>query len=303
MRLKTSRSLARLFLGLLLLAGCFTPTDALRDAAGEAIHRGAAFLASAQNPDGGFGMAPGEASGYHATVWSLWALGAAGQGGTVRTSAAFDYVAATVPRFGPGADGVDSTANNLSLAILAAVAHRRDPRHLEGIDLVARLREEQDPATGHVGTLWNEHLFGMHALAAAHEANGLEAAAGLLEAAVREEGFAVLGRDRWYAAEAVVALAEAGRTVLALEGAAALAEELDGRGGLAPWEGAHPDASTTAAALRAFDAADGTDAALTAGAFLLRQLDAQDGHARFREGVEFMPVKTTAEVILALRGL
>lgn len=283
-----------------LAAGCLeAPAD---DAAvAPAIEAARAYLSSAAAPDGGFGQAPGEPSSYSATAWALFALGASGGADGPVVDGGLAFLGHHVPRFGAGTAGVGSTPNNLSLGILAAAANGRDPRAVGGHDLVALLLDHRN-GSGRFGAFWSEHLYAMHALSVAGEREAAGRARETLENAILEDGFEALGADRWYVAEAAVALAETGNAGLARDAAASLPRALERGGGLPPWPGAAADASTTAAAARAFVAVDDEVSAGRAVEFLMRQ-QSTNGAFRFRSDLAFMPVKTTAEAVLALAAL
>jgi energy-coupling factor transport system substrate-specific component len=102
------------------------------------LSRAAAWLAKAQNPDGGFGAAPGDKSGAEMTAWAMLGLAAAGRnpqdvsrGG--RTPVAFLR------------DSLNElqTPGDLARTILAFEAAGVDSRDVKGADIVAVLLGER----------------------------------------------------------------------------------------------------------------------------------------------------------------
>ncbi len=121
-----------------------------------------AWLLAQQRPDGGFAGFSGE-SDPGMTVDAVLALAAAGldparpRAENAPSAVAYlESVASTYSR----------TTGGTAKLVLAAVAAGRDPRAFGGLDLVARLRQAYDPATGLYDTQLFSNAYALLALAA-----------------------------------------------------------------------------------------------------------------------------------------
>ncbi|HEX7289927.1 MAG TPA: prenyltransferase/squalene oxidase repeat-containing protein, partial [Conexibacter sp.] len=107
------------------------PLSALRDPALDvALHRGADWLLSVQEPDGAWGFAPGREPSSDTTAAVLQALRAVGRGGTPQEARAWDYLRALRnPDGGYGFDAAHRESNTASTAWVAQAmwAAGRDP--------------------------------------------------------------------------------------------------------------------------------------------------------------------------------
>jgi hypothetical protein len=138
-----------------LAAACLAASVAAGTGAREeAVVRAAGYIAGTQEADGGFGgFGPGQ------TMDAIFALRAAG------------IDPATVTRGGVSpadflrAHAAEMTAAGAAAkAALAARAMNLDPRAVNGVDLVARVEQAFDPATGRYGEDDFTHAIAMHGL-------------------------------------------------------------------------------------------------------------------------------------------
>ena len=243
----------------------------------------AGFVASHQQPDGGFAE-PGGQSDPSLTAWSVLGLAAAGEQPAGPTA---DYLAARPA----------SGATNLALRILALRALRQ-----ETATHVARLEALRRP-NGRIGPLVNSTIWGVLAL----RASGRPAAPSaryLLRAQHRSGGWAWYPRgtpDSNDTAAAVQALRAAGVMPRARPIRRALAylrrlQRPDG--GFPLVRGRASDAQSTAWAIQAFVAA-GREPGRPAFRYLAG-LRRADGSYRYSKSYDVTPVWVTAQVLPAL---
>jgi energy-coupling factor transport system substrate-specific component len=145
----------------LLAVGAAVARPAPAAAADRATARAAAYLARAQNADGGFGAALRARSTPLYTGWAAMGLSAAGRR-PARIPRDRTSVAGYLSRSAAGA----RRTGDVERTILALVAWGLEPRRSGGADLVARLRG-RDRRDGSFGGLVNLTAFGVLALRAA----------------------------------------------------------------------------------------------------------------------------------------
>lgn len=300
--------LAALALAAFLAGGVAKPSDA------RAAATPVSYLERAQNPDGGFGGAPGQAS---VDLFSGWAgLGLAAQGVNPRDVArgpdsVVDYVArqaGTLVR-GGGADRV----GDLERTILLVSAAGLRPRAFAGHDLVAALtaRFARD---GSVLQQSNLTAFGILALRAAGTPRAnprlRDAAAWLARQQNRDGGFGFAtrggGSDVDDAAAAVQALVAAGGHDAKIARAVAFVRRNQNPdGGFPLLPGGSSNAQSTGWAIQAFVAAGVRPAAVRrrgsrSALAYLRSLIGPDGAVQFSRVSRQTPVWVTGAASVAL---
>jgi prenyltransferase beta subunit len=243
----------------------------------------AGFVASHQQPDGGFAE-PGGQSDPSLTAWSVLGLTAAGEQPAGPTA---DYLAARPA----------SGATNLALRILALRALRR-----ETTTEVARLEALRRP-NGRIGPLVNSTIWGVLALRAAGRL-AAPSARYLLRVQHRSGGWAWYPRgapDSNDTAAAVQALRAAGvvpRSRPITRALAYLRRLQRPDGGFPLVRGRASDAQSTAWAIQAFVAA-GRQPGRAAFRYLAG-LRRADGSYRYSKSYDATPVWVTAQVLPAL---
>ena len=290
-------------LAALILVGAAAETARAQD--DRAIERAAAYLASAQAPDGGLGSAPGatESNAMH-SAWAAMGLAAAGRHpADVRRGgpSLADYAARS-------ATAARETAD-LQRAILALRAAQRPSDAVERT-LVARQRRD-----GSFNGLVNQTAFGILALRAAgrsqRDARIRRAARWIERRQNRDGGFGFAGRGSPTSvddtAAALEALVAAGRrrsaTVRRATQHLLRRQGADGGFGLTRNQGSN--AQSTAWAVQALVAAgrdpervrrDGSRSPLA----YLRSLQAEDGSIRYSRTSRQTPVWVTGQALAAL---
>lgn len=193
---------ALLLLALLLVAA----TPAL--AATADLAAAVTWIKGKQAADGGFSDGFSDKSSISATTDAI--LAAASQGGDISTwgsTSPLDYLAAQLP--------ATTDAGPLAKIILAAVATGQAPTTFAGVDLVAKLNQQYDTATGTFKGLVNDHAFAMLALKAAGQPIPEKAATALESLQTKEGGWSFDGAgqaDTNTTAVAIQALVAAGRS-------------------------------------------------------------------------------------------
>jgi energy-coupling factor transport system substrate-specific component len=293
----------------LLAVGAAVARPAPAAAADRATARAAAYLARAQNADGGFGAALRARSTPLYTGWAAMGLSAAGRR-PARIPRDRTSVAGYLSRSAAGA----RRTGDVERTILALVAWGLEPRRSGGADLVARLRG-RDRRDGSFGGLVNLTAFGVLALRAAGDpASGRtvrRGAAWIARQQNRDGGFGFSRRGAPSGiddtAAAVQALAAAGRrgSGAVRRAAAFLVRQQNRDGGLPLTPGAGSNAQSTAWAVQALIAAGrNPDRVRRAGSRTplgyLRTLVGSDGAVRYSRTSRQTPVWVTAQALTAL---
>lgn len=269
--------------------------------------RQVAFLVRAQNPDGGFGGAPGQRSSELYSAWAALGLAAAGRdpaqlardGHTVLD--AIRREAATL-----------ETTGDVERTILALRACGAPPLLAGGDDLLARLLRARS-ADGSFEELLNITSFAVFSLRAAGRSAGdpvVHAAAAWLEGRQKPNGgFGYAPHapaDVDDTAAAVQALIDAGGRGTAVTRAVGyLLRAADRDGGFPQQPGGESNAQSTAWAVQALAAA-GRDPGHAFGRAgrsplaYLESLAAGDGSIRYSRSVAQTPVWVTAQALTAL---
>jgi hypothetical protein len=264
------------------------------------------YLLSAQNPDGGFGPAPGQPSSQLFSGWAALGLAAVGYdpGQAVRDGhGLISYLRA----------GVAGDPGSLERTLLAAAAAGADPRGFGGRDLVSALQAKVG-RNGSVSDQTNLTAFAVLALRAAGTAPPARTLAWLVAQEDRDGGFnfATAGApsdvdDTGAVLEALAGDQSSGALRASRRGVAFIERQQDGDGGFPASAGAGSNAQSTAWGVQGLIAAGADPGALhRAGApsplAYLRSLIAPDGHIRYSRGTDQTPVWVTAEALMALAG-
>jgi Prenyltransferase and squalene oxidase repeat len=258
----------------------------------------AGYLQTAQNPDGGFGPAPGQPSTQLFSGWA--ALGLAADGLNPRTVAKdghslIGYLAAGV--------GSDSDPGSLERTILAAAAAGENPDRFGGRDLVAAL--ERDVAgDGSVSDQTDLTSFAVLSLRAAGVTPRPDTISWLIHQEDRDGGFnfgtagAVSDVDDTGAALEALAGVPGPSAARARQRAVRFIEgEQDRDGGFPASAGAPSNAQSTAWAIQGLLA---VGAPVSRALHYLDSLVAPDGHVRYSRATDQTPVWVTAEAAMAL---
>jgi energy-coupling factor transport system substrate-specific component len=266
------------------------------------------YLLSAQNSDGGFGPAPGQASSELYSGWAALGLAAEGvnpQGVSHGGRSLIGYLAA-------GAPGL-SDPGSLERTILAVRAAGLDPSDFGSRNLVAALQGEIR-GDGSVSEQTNLTSFAILALRAAGVAPGAPTVDWLLRQADRDGGFnfATAGGtsdvdDTGAALEALAGIGGSRAAAVRSRAVAYIEGHQDGDGGFAAAPGAGSNAQSTAWAIQGLIAAGvdpnglhrrGAASPMT----YLGSLIAPDGHVRYSRSTDQTPVWVTAEAAMGLAG-
>jgi Prenyltransferase and squalene oxidase repeat len=280
--------------------------DAATTSASAAATRGAAYLESAQNRDGGFGAAPGQPS---AQLYAGWAaLGLASAGRALGTLA--DGGATLVSYLRAGVTGSIDTGS-LERTILAVRAAGLPADSFAGHDLVAAL-ERRFARDGSVADQVNLTAFAILALRAAGVAPRPRTWSWLLRQRDADGGFGFSGAGATSDCDDTGAVLEAlagrrGGAVAAVRerAVAFLRSNQDRDGGFPSQAGDGSNAQSTAWAVQGLAAA-GVDVAGVRRASspsplaYLVSLQSSDGRFAYARGVTQTPVWVTGEVLRAL---
>jgi Prenyltransferase and squalene oxidase repeat len=266
----------------------------------------ATYLLSAQNPDGGFGPAPGQSSTQLFSGWA--ALGLAAEGYNPSQVSRDGHSLNAYLEAGAGAAG---DPGSLERTILAAAASRRDPRSFGGRDLIAGL-ETDIGRNGSVSDQTNLTAFAVLALRAAGLTPAPKTFTWLLAQEDRDGGFnfATAGAvsdvdDTGAVLEALAAAPGPGAARARSRAVAFIRGQQDPDGGFPSSAGAPSNAQSTAWAIQGLIAAGTDPSALNRGGApsplqYLSSLIAPDGHIRYSRSSDQTPVWVTAEALMAL---
>ncbi len=263
------------------------------------------WLRGAQNADGGFGFARGEASSPAMTGWAVLGLEAAGVNPLdLRRSGATPvaYLGSTISRI--------RTTGDIERTILVLAGAGLDPRSFRGRDLVSRLLARRG-ADGSWGGQVNPTAFGILALEAAGRVAGNRRSAAWLRNVANPDGGwgfapgAASDPDSTGAVLQALAVAGGGRAAIRA-GAAYLRGAQRGGGGFA-LSGSLVNAQSTAWAVQGAIAARVSPRSLRRGGRspldYLAAVQAADGHYRYSRASDQTPVWVTGQALLGVRGL
>jgi len=274
---------------------------ALLPAAGVARAAGdpAGYLLAAQNPDGGYGPAPGQPSSQLYSGWA--ALGLEADGHSPQTVVRDGH--SLLGYIGSGAAAA-SDPGSLERTILVAAAAGADPTRFGGRNLVAALQADVG-RDGSVSEQTNLTSFAVLALRAA----GIAPPANMLSWLAHQQdadggfNFATAGAasDVDDTGAALEALADDPAAAAVRQRAVGFLErQQNADGGFPASAGSASNAQSTAWAVQGLLAAGVSGGPVTRALSYLRSLIAPDGHVRYSRGEDQTPVWVTAEAAMAL---
>jgi Prenyltransferase and squalene oxidase repeat len=282
------------FTGPLLLGGA--------KAAGAATRSPVAWLAAAQNPDGGFGIAPGAPSSPVMTGWACLGLEASG-----RNPRDLQRDGQTPISYLRRTAGEIRSVGDLERTTLVLVGAGIDPRRF-GRDLVSRLRNHRLGDGSWPGQV-NPTSFGILALSAAGSRRGLGRSAAWLRSAQNADGGWGFARgsasDPDSTGAAIQALASAGGSAEAISNGVGWLRRSQAPGGGFAVAGGSPNAQSTAWAVQGLIAGGVSPSSVRNGASpldYLASVRAPDGHFRYSAATDQTPVWVTGQALVAARG-
>jgi energy-coupling factor transport system substrate-specific component len=280
---------AALILLLPAAAGAATPAD-----------RAERWLLRAQNDDGGFGAAPGQASSPLYTGWSGLGLAAAGHNPRDLRRRGGRPLASYVQR---GAGSVRDIGE-IERTVLVLEAAGLSPRRFAGRDLVAAIRARRR-ANGSISGYVSYTAFGILALRATGVPAGRSTVAWLAAAQNDDGGFGLVPSatsDSDMTGAALQALAAAGRArrAAARRAVAWLRANQNDDGGFGQFRGRDSNAQSTAYAVQGLVAVNTGGATLSRALAYLRGLQRRDGSVAYSSTSRQTPVWVTAQALMAL---
>jgi energy-coupling factor transport system substrate-specific component len=283
-------ALLLLLLALPAAAGAATPAD-----------RAERWLLSAQNADGGFGAAPGQASSPLYSGWSGLGLAAAGhnprdlQRGNGRSLASYLQRSA---RSVKGIGEIERTVLLLDAAGLSA-------RAFGGRDLVAAIQARRR-GDGSISGYVSYTAFGILALKAAGVPAGGGTVRWLVSAQREDGGFGLVpsatsDSDMTGATLQAFAAVGRGRSAAARRAVAWLRANQNDDGGFGQSSGRSSNAQSTSYAVQGLVAVDARGAVLSRALAYLRGLQRGDGSMAYSSTSRQTPVWVTAQALMALK--
>jgi energy-coupling factor transport system substrate-specific component len=261
-----------------------------------------AWLAAAQNDDGGFGIAPGAPSSPVMTGWACLGLEASGRNPRdLRRNGQtpISYLRRT------GAE--IRSVGDIERTILVLVGAGVDPREF-GRDLVARLRNHRLGDGSWPGQV-NPTAFGILALSASGSRGGLARSAAWLRSAQNADGGWGFARgsasDPDSTGATLQALAAAGSGAEAIADGVGWLRRSQALGGGFAVAGGAPNAQSTAWAVQGLIAGGVSPSTVRNGGSPLEYLAsvrAPDGHFRYSASTDQTPVWVTGQALVAARG-
>ncbi len=273
-----------------------------RASSGGSSGAAAAYLLRAENPDGGFGAAPGQPSAQLYAGWAALGLASAGHD-LQRVGRVMDYI-----RRGAGSD---SDPGSIERTILVARAAGASARSFAGRDLVAAL-QRRIRANGSIADQVNLTAFAVLALRAAGVTPPAKMTRWLAGQQDRDGGFSFAGAggssdvdDTGAALEALAGHAGADR--VNARAVAFLRRQQNRDGGFPSAPGSGSNAQSTAWAIQGLDAVGVLQSGFRRGGrrtptAYLSSLAAPSGLIRYSRGVTQTPVWVTGEALMALEG-
>ena len=272
-------------------------------ASGDGSAAAVSWLRGAQNGDGGFGFARGEASSPAMTGWAALGLEAAGV-----NPLDVDRGDATPITYLAGTAGEISTTGDIERTILLLRGAGLDPRRFQGHDLVRRLLARRG-GDGSWAQQVNPTAFGILALSAAGSASGNARSAAWLRDNQNQDGgwgfAAKAASDPDSTGAALQALAASGSRAGTSRGVNYLRGVQRSVGGFA-LAGGQVNAQSTAWAVQGLAAAGLSPASVRSGGRsaldYLASDQARDGHYRYSSSTDQTPVWVTGQALLAVNG-
>ena len=266
------------------------------------VSRAATWLESAQNPDGGFGSAPGDDSGSEMTAWAMLGLAAAGRNPldvANRGHTPVDFLRG-------GVDELKSPGD-LARTILALESAGVDPRQFGGANLVSRLLAKRRD-NGSYEDWPNSTAFAVIALRAAGATGGLEKSLSWLNQVQNDDGGwgDVPGSPSTADGTGAVMQALAPSSKASGRGLSYLRQAQRSGGGFPLGGNGGVNTQSTAWAIEGILATGGDPGSFRRGGkSALDYLAAQqrgDGHYRYSKDSDQTPVWVTGQVLVAAAG-
>jgi energy-coupling factor transport system substrate-specific component len=291
-------------IGALLIATPVLAGGERARASGDGSAAAVSWLRGAQNGDGGFGFALGEASSPAMTGWAALGLEAAGV-----NPLDVDRGDATPITYLAGTAGEISTTGDIERTILLLRGAGLNPRRFQGHDLVRRLLARRG-GDGSWAQQVNPTAFGILALSAAGSASGNARSAAWLRDNQNQDGgwgfAAKAASDPDSTGAALQALAASGSRAGASRGVNYLRGVQRSGGGFA-LAGGPVNAQSTAWAAQGLASAGLSPASVRSGGRsaldYLASAQARDGHYRYSSSTDQTPVWVTGQALLAVNGM
>ena len=270
-------------------------------AAASPAERAERYLARAQNPDGGFGAAAGQASSPLYSGWTGVGLAAAGRN-------AFDVHRRGGRSLGSyvrrGLRGVKDIGEVERGALVLSSAGA-DPRRVGGRDLIAEI-EARRRGDGSIAGFVSYTAFGVLAMRAAGEPAGRSTVRWLLRAQNADGGFGVApssASDSDMTGAVLQALATVGRSQspVASRAVAYLLSTQGGDGGFGQMRGRSANAQSTSYAVQGLVAVGAARGAVARALRYLTRLQRRDGSIAYSSSSAQTPVWVTAQALAALK--
>jgi ECF-type transporter family protein/prenyltransferase/squalene oxidase-like repeat protein len=258
------------------------------------------WLAAAQNEDGGFGAAPGQASSRLYSGWAGLGLAAAGHNPRDLHRRGGRSLAAYVTRDGRSVRDIGEIERTVVLLSAAGLS----PRVFGGRDLVAAILAKRR-GDGSIAGYVSYTTFGVLALRSAGASPGKKTVAWLVGAQNDDGGFAVAPAstsDSDMTGATLQALAVVGRQrgAATRRAVAWLRANQNDDGGFGQFRGRPSNTQSTAYAVQGLVAADAGGATLTHALAYLRGLQRADGSVSYSATSNQTPVWVTAQALMAL---
>jgi energy-coupling factor transport system substrate-specific component len=282
-----------LVLVLLVPAGAVAATPA---------ERAERWLAGAQNSDGGFGAAPGQASSRLYSGWAGLGLAAVDRNPRDLRRRGGRSLAAYVERNGRSVKDIGEVERTV-LLLAAAGLSPRDFAGRDLVDVILRRRRADGSIAGYVSYT----AFGVLALRSVGVSPGRGTVAWLVAAQRSDGGFGLVPdstSDSDMTGAALQALAVVGRKrARASQRAVAwLRANQNDDGGFGQFRGRSSNAQSTAYAVQGLLAAGARGAPLARALAYLRRLQRADGSVSYSSTSSQTPVWVTAQALMALSG-
>jgi energy-coupling factor transport system substrate-specific component len=278
-----------LLLALPAVAGAAAPAD-----------RAERWLVRAQNDDGGFGAAPGQASSPLYSGWSGLGLAVAGHNPRDLQRRGGRTLASYVRR----SAGSIRDIGEIERTVLLLEAAGLSPRRFAGRDLIAAIRARRR-ADGSISGYVSYTAFGILALRAAGVPVGGSTVGWLTEAQREDGGFGLVpsatsDSDMTGAALQALAAAGRGRSAAARRAAGWLRANQNDDGGFGQFRGRSSNAQSTSYAVQGLVAVDAGGATLSRALGYLRGLQRRNGSVAYSSTSRQTPVWVTAQALMAL---
>jgi uncharacterized membrane protein len=269
-------------------------------AAASPASRAEAWLAAAQNKDGGFGAVPDTASSRLYSGWAGLGLAAAGRNPRDLHRRGGRSLAAYLLRDARSVKDI----GEVERAVLLLSAAGMSPRDFAGRDLIATILRKRR-GNGSVAGYVSYTTFGILALRSAEVSPGSKTVAWLVSAQNSDGGFGVApasSSDSDMTGAALQALTVVGRkrSRAAQRAVAWLRANQNDDGGFGQFRGRDSNAQSTAYAVQGLVAAGAGGGTLTRALGYLRGLQRKDGHVAYSASSNQTPVWVTAQALMAL---